>query len=522
MSNVITKFKVKDENGVEQNAQVCYEECVCNKPTFKTINGNSIIGSGNIVIGGGSSSSDTGNLVVDLSNYEDGDTLLPEEVEALKDEKTLVLYKLMEGYKILLTTRSEYGTALNPLIQYRYTYGDGENNYLKIGVLDIDTISYKMNFFSEYVEIETIYTANDKLSRKMGVVDLSSYADGDIIPKGLVDQLIELGTKGAIYVVLPGGNFIAHFHSSSQAIEGSTSCYYTYPITPNGSHTYCGIGTIWINSNTRIFSVSESILPIGVNKETLENTIDNKLTEFEEVVEDKLYNKMTVLDFTGKVENEVLSQYDYNEIAADPKRVMLLVDDPEGNTASPVLMSYFGEDSGFYWFIGYYTTRSGESPSNSLYSFFFRVIKGNRKLLVDSVKKYDLSSLNLRAIEHNTPYEDYDEYKLVNNEDIYTFAFNHNGVFRIKNYGTDFTPEDQNVVLYFNFGFGNQFTNTGRYIRQESLELLTQQLFPDYDTFSFGIEGEESCFKAYPQSIDIPIYFKVTDNEVEVFIGREE
>lgn len=32
MANVIKKFKVKDENGTTQEAQICYESCVVNKP----------------------------------------------------------------------------------------------------------------------------------------------------------------------------------------------------------------------------------------------------------------------------------------------------------------------------------------------------------------------------------------------------------------------------------------------------------------------------------------------------------
>lgn len=32
MANVIKKFKVKDENGNAQEAQICYESCVVNKP----------------------------------------------------------------------------------------------------------------------------------------------------------------------------------------------------------------------------------------------------------------------------------------------------------------------------------------------------------------------------------------------------------------------------------------------------------------------------------------------------------
>lgn len=59
MAEVITGFKVKDENGVEKNAQVCYENGVCNKPNFKTVGGQSIVGEGDIPLPEGSSYDDT-------------------------------------------------------------------------------------------------------------------------------------------------------------------------------------------------------------------------------------------------------------------------------------------------------------------------------------------------------------------------------------------------------------------------------------------------------------------------------
>lgn len=46
MAEVLTKLKA-NVNGEVVDAQVCYNNCVTNKPTFKTINGAAITGSGN-------------------------------------------------------------------------------------------------------------------------------------------------------------------------------------------------------------------------------------------------------------------------------------------------------------------------------------------------------------------------------------------------------------------------------------------------------------------------------------------
>lgn len=512
-NDIITNFKVKDENGVEKNAKVCYESGIANKPTFKTINGESIVGSGNIVVEGGSAA--TGNTIVDLTDYVDGDTLLPEVVEALKDEKALVLYKLPDSSKILLTTRFTYGQAApDEYIQYRYTYAEIENNLLRSGVLEVNTINYAFRFYSEYEEFETVSTVNDKLSRKMGLIDLSSFSDGDTLLLGTINAIKALGDQ----CLIKWGGMLFHTHYIDEEV------YQLYASEVSSEEQYLRNGSMSINLNTRLFNVEDfGEYYISQELEALENNIDKKILDSERTTSNRLSEKMTVIDLTGKVENDVLSQYDYNEIAADPERVMLLVDDPEGNTANPVLMGYFGEDTNYYWFLGYYTTRAGDIPSNSLYSFFLRVVKSNsnRKLIFDYVKKYDLSSLSPRKIDYIDPYEEADTYENTNNQDTYIFNFNDNGMYRIRNYSTDFAPEGQNVQLRFNFGFGKQYTDTGRYISKESLDIL-KEVFPDYDSFSFGMEGQESCFIAYPPAIDKTLYFKVTDNEVEVFIGREE
>ena len=118
-------------------------------------------------------------------------------------------------------------------------------------------------------------------------------------------------------------------------------------------------------------------------------------------------------------------------------------------------------------------------------------------------------------------YEDVDEYKHTNNEDLYIFNFNKYGGFKINNYSNNFTPQDQNVKIQFNFGFCKGFATTGRFISKNSLNIL-KEIFPDIDSFSFGMEGQESCFITYPPTTDAPIYFKISDNEIEVFVGIEE
>lgn len=45
MAEVLTKLKA-NVNGEVVDAQICYQNCVVNKPTFKTINGQSITGEG--------------------------------------------------------------------------------------------------------------------------------------------------------------------------------------------------------------------------------------------------------------------------------------------------------------------------------------------------------------------------------------------------------------------------------------------------------------------------------------------
>lgn len=54
MAEVLTKLKA-NVNGEVVDAQICYQNCVTNKPTFKTINGEEITGEGNIITAAGSS-----------------------------------------------------------------------------------------------------------------------------------------------------------------------------------------------------------------------------------------------------------------------------------------------------------------------------------------------------------------------------------------------------------------------------------------------------------------------------------
>lgn len=506
MANVITKIKVKDENGVEQLAQVCYEEGVCNKPTFKTINGESIVGSGNIVVEGGSAA--TGNTIVDLTDYVDGDTLLPEVVEALKDEKALVLYKLPDSSKILLTTRFTYGQAApDEYIQYRYTYAEIENNLLRSGVLEVNTINYAFRFYSEYEEFETVSTVNDKLSRKMGLIDLSSFSDGDTLLLGTINAIKALGDQ----CLIKWGGMLFHTHYIDEEV------YQLYASEVSSEEQYLRNGSMSINLNTRLFNVEDfGEYYISQELEALENNIDKKILDSERTTSNRLSEKMTVIDLTGKVENDVLIQYDYSLIAADPKKVMLVIKDEESVYNKNVCLHFLRETSSYFFF--------GRSvkDSISLKEYSIGIQKNTRQISIFEKYSNDISHLlytSANTIED--PYENYDEYENTNNQDTYIFNFNQNGMWRIKNYSTDFTPEGQNVQLRFNFGFGKHFTDTGRYISKESLDIL-KEVFPDYDSFSFGMEGQESCFIAYPPAIDKTLYFKVTDNEVEVFIGREE
>lgn len=497
-NDIITSFKVVDENGIEKNAKVCYETALANKPEFKTINGKSIVKTSgdnedNIEVEGGTAVA--GNTIVDLTDYVNGDTLLPEVVEALKDEKTLVLYKLPDNSKILLTTRMTHGKAApDEYILYTYTYVNLENNLLYSCWLEVNTINFNFSFSSEYDEYETTDTVNDKLSNKAEVIVLSSFSSGDTLPKGIVDDLVSLKEKAIIY------------HNET---------YYTF-LSENSEFLN------YMYNSTDIEEISIKGTELYIEKSTRKLTIDHYADKYIGVlIDDAIKDKMTVFDFTAYKKDDVLTEYVYHKIAADPKRVMLAVKDQEENTGNPVLMSYFGEDSNYLYFIGYYTTRSGSQPSNLLWSFLLRIVKSNRKLIFDRVRKYDLSILSPKAINHNNPYESYDDYENTNNHDIYKFSFNDNGLYRIKNYSSANAPEGENVQLYFNFGFGMHFTDTGRYISKESLDIL-KEYFPDYDWFSFGMDGQESCFIAYPPAFEVSIYFKVTDNEVEVFIGREE
>lgn len=505
MANVITKIKVKDENGVEQLAQVCYEEGVCNKPTFKTINGESIVGSGNIVVEGGSAA--TGNTIVDLTDYVDGDTLLPEVVEALKDEKALVLYKLPDSSKILLTTRFTYGQAApDEYIQYRYTYAEIENNLLRSGVLEVNTINYAFRFYSEYEEFETVSTVNDKLSRKMGLIDLSSFSDGDTLLLGTINAIKALGDQ----CLIKWGGMLFHTHYIDEEV------YQLYASEVSSEEQYLRNGSMSINLNTRLFNVEDfGEYYISQELEALENNIDKKILDSERTTSNRLSEKMTVIDLTDKVQGDVLSQYDYNEIAADPKKAMLVIKDPEDINNRLASLYFESESSVFFEFTG------SKLVNELLKQYKVSIEKRDKTISRIYTGNYDLTSCMGFSNTLENYYDDCDEYENINNQDTYICNFNNSYMYRIKNYSTDFAPEGQNVQLRFNFGFGKHFTDTGRYISKESLDIL-KEVFPDYDSFSFGMEGQESCFIAYPPAIDKTLYFKVTDNEVEVFIGREE
>lgn len=267
MSSGVISYKVPNglliEKGKLKMQVVIRDGEVVQKSSIKEFTINEAICAGDDVVieyptGGGSSS------VVDLSEYEDGDTLPQETVDKLLKEDTLVLYKLPDSSKILLTTRMTHGQAApDEFILYTYTYVNLENNLLYSCWLEVNTINFNFSFSSEYDEYETTGTVNDKLSSKMEVVVLSHYKNEDKIASVTVNKLVSLQENGRIFYNGCYYDFRSIYNDDSET-QNHQITYTHYETSSEEKYIAYRVMTIFISSGRLIIDdFGETFIPQG-------------------------------------------------------------------------------------------------------------------------------------------------------------------------------------------------------------------------------------------------------------------
>lgn len=292
MSSGVISYKVPNglliEKGKLKMQVVIRDGEVVQKSSIKEFTINEAICAGDDVVieyptGGGSSS------VVDLSEYEDGDTLPQEIVNKLLKEDTLVLYKLPDSSKILLTTRMIHGqVAPDEFIQYRYTYVELENNLLRSGVLEVNTINYGFRFYSEYDEFESVDTVNDKLSSKMEVVVLSHYKNEDKISSLTVNKLVSLQENGRIFYNGCYYDFYSIYNNDSET-QNHQITYTHYETSSEEKYIAYRVMTIFISSRRLVIDdfgetfIPQNMTPVFDKNEIIEYEVTEGGYDTEEI-----------------------------------------------------------------------------------------------------------------------------------------------------------------------------------------------------------------------------------------------
>lgn len=195
--------------------------------------------------------------------YEDGD-IIP---KSWKDKiiglnhNVLILWQTMLFHKI--------NDDIDNDTYFYYGHNvDSEHKQIQSVILRINKTTGKLSI-SNYGRV------NVSSENKMELIDLLSYDvwAGVTLDETIVNTLKELGARGVVNILTPGGSHIVTFNSG-QSVNGSL--YYKTYILPEGGYETVGIGTLYIDIETRYAHYTEVSIPFNDTgiKKTIKCNVD--------------------------------------------------------------------------------------------------------------------------------------------------------------------------------------------------------------------------------------------------------